>query len=64
MKPSDASRSPWEILGPLLTSALSLSLLSQPARAMPIEDKLGANGGHHQPNDPFAVLDPEPVQPR
>ncbi|PGH01834.1 hypothetical protein GX51_05014 [Blastomyces parvus] len=59
MKLPDASRSPWAALGPLLTSALSLSLLSQPARAVPIEDEVSANGGNHRPKDPFAVLDPQ-----
>ncbi|KAL2372108.1 hypothetical protein BDBG_02292 [Blastomyces gilchristii SLH14081] len=59
MKLPDASRSPWAVLGPLLTSALSLSLLSQPARAVPNEDEISASGGNHKPNDPFAVLDPQ-----
>ncbi|OAX80158.1 hypothetical protein ACJ72_05513 [Emergomyces africanus] len=59
MKPVDTSSRSWGALGRLVTSALSLSLLSQPAGAVPIEDEMGVNGANQRVNDPFAVLDPQ-----
>ncbi|EEH20842.1 hypothetical protein PABG_03073 [Paracoccidioides brasiliensis Pb03] len=57
----DASALRQGALGPLLVSVLSLSRLSQPARALPIEDE--TNGIGDRPSnsniDPFAILDPQ-----